>query len=82
MMNFFFSATCKTLALDSFLWQMSAKEKEKYFNNLCFIGRAAAPGRDSCVSPSVENVIAEERRFHISCSALGNRGGNICKELD
>lgn len=61
---------------------MSDKEKEMYFNNLCFIGRAAALGRDSCVSPSVENVIAEERRFHISCSAVGNREVNICKELD
>lgn len=82
MMDFFFSATCKMLALDSFLWQMSDREKEKHYNNLCFIGRAAAPGGDSCVSPSVENVIAEERMFHISCSAVGNRRVNICKELD
>lgn len=41
------------LALDSFLWQISDQEKEKYYNNLCFLGRAAAPGRDSCVSLSV-----------------------------
>lgn len=61
---------------------MSDQEKEKYYNNLCFTGRAAAPGRDSCVSLSVENVIAEERRFHISCSAVGNREVSICKELD
>lgn len=76
-MDFFFSATCKMVALDSFLWQMSDKDEEKSYNNLCFIGRAAALGRNSCVSPSVENVIAEERRFHISCSAVGDREVNI-----
>lgn len=74
------------LALDSSMRQMSDMGKEKYSNNFCFmelLGRSAAPGRDSCISPSAKNVIteAEERMCSHRLLAVGNREVDVFREL-
>lgn len=74
------------IALDSFMRQMSDMGKEKYYSNLCFmelLGGSTAPGRDSCISPSVKNGIteAEKRMCSHPLLAGGNREVNVFREL-